>query len=464
MSARVSRDRKLSRGVGSGWRVVLSHRARARRAAGRRHQPIAHAAHGLDVHRPVGVDLDLLAQPAHRDPDVGRVGVLGLGPAAGEERLGRDDLAEVRGERVEQPRFGRRQLDDLPADGRLAPVQVERQVRAQVQALAGDLVAEPAQDAVDARPELRVVIRLGDVVLGDLLEQVGLRVAGIDGGEHDDRQVGLGLDLAREGQAVHARHHHVDDQQVGPTGTQPTERLVPVARGRDLVAVRAQLVGEQDEQVRVVIDDEDPGGWTAAAQHVREYAAPPRTRESTDDGALVHRFSRLCGLVVQMGDDFRQQTEYCCRSSALGGGAGTEQSTRPVSGEATLGPSAHDQHSSSFDLSAVSAIDQSDPPAPRSCTRDRGPRGFRFSSEPDGSPSPTHPGVQGGLHVRFSRPPIRRSTSRCHPGLPARGFFLRARREPGGRAVRRSGRHAERGTVRRAHAGTDTGTDSRADA
>ena len=77
-----------------------------------------------------GSTLELLAQAAHRDPDVGRVGVLGLGPAAGEQRLGRHGLAEVRGERVEQARLGRRELDGLAADGRLAPVEVEGQARA----------------------------------------------------------------------------------------------------------------------------------------------------------------------------------------------------------------------------------------------------------------------------------------------------------------------------------------------
>src|SRR5687768_16861118 len=82
------------------------------------------------------------------------------------------------------------------------------------------------------------------------------------------------LDLAREGQAVHPRHHRVDDDQVRPTAPQPSERLVPVPGGGDLVTVRAQLVGQQDEQVRVVIDDEDPGGRTAAAQHWA--SMPPR--------------------------------------------------------------------------------------------------------------------------------------------------------------------------------------------
>ena len=40
---------------------------------------------------------------------------------------------------------------------------------------------------------------------------------------------------------------------------EPPQRLVAVARGLDLEAVGAQLVGQQDEQVRIVVDDEDAG-------------------------------------------------------------------------------------------------------------------------------------------------------------------------------------------------------------
>ena len=65
----------------------------------------------LEVDRPIRVDLDLLAETPHRDPDVGGVGVLGVRPAPRQERLGRDGLADVRGEGVEEPRLGRRQLD-----------------------------------------------------------------------------------------------------------------------------------------------------------------------------------------------------------------------------------------------------------------------------------------------------------------------------------------------------------------
>ena len=44
----------------------------------------------------------------------------------------------------------------------------------------------------------------------------------------------------------------------GQPDFEPPERLVAVARGLDLEPVRAELVGEEDEEVRVVVDDQDP--------------------------------------------------------------------------------------------------------------------------------------------------------------------------------------------------------------
>ena len=72
-----------------------------------------------------------------------------------------------------------------------------------------------------------VVVRLGDVVLGELVEEVGLVVAGVDRRQDDDRQVGPGLDLAGQGQAVHPRHQQVDDQEVRPGRLEPAQRLLP---------------------------------------------------------------------------------------------------------------------------------------------------------------------------------------------------------------------------------------------
>ena len=183
----------------------------------------------------------------------------------------------------------------LAADDRLAAVELERQVGPEVQPLARHPVAEPPEHARIARPQLRVVVRLGDVVLGDLVEQVGLGVRGVDRRQHDDRQVRPRLDLARERQPVHARHQHVDDQEVRPGLAEAAQRLLAVARRLDLVAVRAQLVREDHEQVRVVVDDQDArrrdavrAGSTEHGRRIPPRVGPPSagSRRSTSRHAV----------------------------------------------------------------------------------------------------------------------------------------------------------------------------------
>ncbi len=125
--------------------------------------------------------------------------------------------------------------------------------------------------------------------VGDLLEEVRLRVRGVDGGQDDDRQVRARLDLAGEGEPVHPGHHHVDDQQVRPAAVEPAERLLAVARRLDLEPIGAQLIREQHEQVRVVIDDEDarrPGAAPpTAAQHGRRIHAGVRAPSGPRSGS-----------------------------------------------------------------------------------------------------------------------------------------------------------------------------------
>ena len=70
-------------------------------------------------------------------------------------------------------------------------------------------------------------------------------------------------------------------EQVGPAGLEAAERLLAVARGLDLEAVVAELVREQHEQVRIVVDEEDARrrpSAAPAAQHGRRIDGRQRTR------------------------------------------------------------------------------------------------------------------------------------------------------------------------------------------
>ena len=64
----------------------------------------------------------------------------------------------------------------------------------------------------------------------------------------------------------------------GHAWSEPAQGLLAVAGGLDLVAVGAELLREEDEQVRVVVDDQDPRRRDAAVralstEHARRITA-----------------------------------------------------------------------------------------------------------------------------------------------------------------------------------------------
>ena len=156
-------------------------------------------------------------------------------------------------------------------------------------------------------------------------------------------------------------------------------------------------------------------------------------------------------------------------------------------GEATLGPSARNQHSSSFDLSALSADRPERPTRTTIFTRDRGPRGFRFSLEPDrvsvtnasrrsGRPlcpvQPAHvPSLDFSLPSRSSCSWLRssRPSRRWRPTRRTIRAPRRARNRPPSRRRnrprnrRRSRLPSRRRTDRRADGRADRRADGRAD-
>ena len=122
---------------------------------------------------------------------------------------------------------------------------------------------EPGQQALDPGQELGRVERLDQVVVGagpqaaDLLLHLAL------GGEHDDRDVGVGAlfgpDLGRDLIAVELRQHDVEEHQRRTLGRPQAESLGAVTRDDDLVALLLEGVGERPLDVRVVVHHEDLG-------------------------------------------------------------------------------------------------------------------------------------------------------------------------------------------------------------
>ncbi len=123
---------------------------------------------------------------------------------------------------------------------------------------AGHLRRLPAQHRTDAREQLARVERLGQVVVGALLQ--ALDAAGLValGGEHDDRDLIVRLTQpAAGGQPVLARHHQVQHHQLKQLATEQAVHLLGVFHGTDAVALLVEKALEQTPQTGIVIDDKD---------------------------------------------------------------------------------------------------------------------------------------------------------------------------------------------------------------
>ena len=120
------------------------------------------------------------------------------------------------------------------------------------------------QHRLHAAAELAHRERLGDVVVRaeleaeHLVDLLGLRR------EHDDRHGAARADRAADVEAVHARQHHVEHDEVEVVLAQPVERLPAVERGNDVVALLAQRIGQELLDGLLVVHEQD--AWGCGAQ------------------------------------------------------------------------------------------------------------------------------------------------------------------------------------------------------
>jgi hypothetical protein len=69
--------------------------------------------------------------------------------------------------------------------------------------------------------------------------------------------LGIGADPPAHLVAIHARHHHVEKDEVGPLRLDLVEAVLPGGGGDRLVAFGGEEVHEHLHVVRGVVDDED---------------------------------------------------------------------------------------------------------------------------------------------------------------------------------------------------------------
>src|SRR5215469_5283327 len=109
------------------------------------------------------------------------------------------------------------------------------------------------QAALDGLQEALHGEGLADVIDDAEVLGVGLVAAALVGGNHDDgRGVGLALEVLQHRVAAHARHHHVQDDQVGPLVVDLLLALLAVAGLDDAVALLLQDDAQAVAQLHVV--------------------------------------------------------------------------------------------------------------------------------------------------------------------------------------------------------------------
>ncbi len=83
----------------------------------------------------------------------------------------------------------------------------------------------PSKRRTDASQQLGRAERLVDEVVGARVQGLHFVGFGIAHGEHDDSDAGAGADLAAGSQSAHARHVHIEQDQVGMIIAQLLDRL-----------------------------------------------------------------------------------------------------------------------------------------------------------------------------------------------------------------------------------------------
>ena len=170
---------------------------------------------------------------------------------------------------AEQLELRGREGDQLAGLPDLVGVVVEGEVGEGQPAVGGvDLGPGPAQHGSDPGDDLAQAEGLGDVVVCAGREAAHLvlgRVAGRQ--EQDGYAVALTSQPGQHREPVEPGHHHVEDHQVGPERRGQRQRLLAAGRGGDLEAGEAQAGSQQLDDVRLVVDDQQPcrpGVWHAA--------------------------------------------------------------------------------------------------------------------------------------------------------------------------------------------------------
>ena len=146
------------------------------------------------------------------------------------------------------------------------------------------------QQRAHPRQQLGLVDRLGEEIVGAGFDALDTLFAGVECGDHHHRQDPPGgsfADAPAHLVAGHARHHDVEQDQVGLGVRHLLERFGAGGCGDDLVAFYGEQIRQQLDVARRVVDDEDLRGSAHAGP--RPLPPPRRGRAGVGVGCRTRR-------------------------------------------------------------------------------------------------------------------------------------------------------------------------------
>ena len=181
-----------------------------------RDESIPEPALGPDVARSLRRVVELVAKPSDVDTYVVDLVDVFATPDLCQQRSVAEDVARVADEVVEQLVLGRRQIEALAAEPRLllreVDLEIARLERWRATRRRGHL--ETPQHGLHAGHQLKVVERLGHVIVGPELKALDLVHRVVAGGQHQHRDVRERPDLAEDLEAVDAGEPDVEQHDV----------------------------------------------------------------------------------------------------------------------------------------------------------------------------------------------------------------------------------------------------------
>jgi hypothetical protein len=227
-------------------------------------EAIADGAEGFDFDGGVG-GLEAVAEAGDVDVDGAGVAVEALAPDVVEEVVAGEDDAGVGGEGGEEVELFGAEGDLCTGDEEAAGVEVEVEV-AEVDLAGGmgrwsDGARDAAEDGADADDEFLGVEGFGQVIVGAEFETFDFVAVVVEGGEHDDGDVGGGTEAAADAAAVETGEHEVEDDEVDGGGVcfEGVEGGGAVVDDPDVVSIAAEIELDEFGDGAVVFDDEDSG-------------------------------------------------------------------------------------------------------------------------------------------------------------------------------------------------------------